>query len=318
MINNDKTYAEMENDFWNAYYGKIIPTLKPFDKDRKIALAVVIIISMIIIFFLVGQLLVLVSVKTSRAQANDFMHIAVISVSVIGLIYYIAKQFIEGKLKKSIMPFVCECFSDLKWVRDISSVLNENFEEANLVDSYNNDSYDDYFVGSYRDVTYEIIECHFTYTTGCGKNRRTVTIFEGAIIRLPMNKNFKGNTVIRPNSLFHFSPSSKLKRTEMEDVEFEKKYDVYTNDEVEARYLITTAFMERLNEMKVAFNARNVSCAFYKGELLIGLHTRKDLFSIGSLFHKVYDKAQFQALFNEILSIIKLIEHFKLDQKIGL
>ena len=103
-----------------------------------------------------------------------------------------------------------------------------------------------------------------------------------------------------------------------EDIQFEKKFDVFTDDEVEARYLITPSFMERLNEMQVAFTADKVSCAFYKKYLFIALHTSKDLFSICSLFKKIDEPKQFFTMFEEILSIIKLIDHFKLNQKIGL
>lgn len=99
---------------------------------------------------------------------------------------------------------------------------------------------------------------------------------------------------------------------------FEKKFDVFTDDEVEARYLITPSFMERLNNMKTAFEAYAISCAFYDKYLLVGLSTRKDLFSIGDLKKPVNDGKQFFTMFEEILSIIKLIDHFKLDQKIGL
>ena len=76
--------------------------------------------------------------------------------------------------------------------------------------------------------------------------------------------------------------------------------------------------MERLNAMKVAFKANKISCAFYEKYLLVGLSTKKDLFSICSLFKKIDDPKQFFTMFEEILSIIKLIDHFKLNQKIGL
>ena len=116
----------------------------------------------------------------------------------------------------------------------------------------------------------------------------------------------------------HASPAANLKHTTLEDVVFEKKFDVFTDDEVEARYLITPSFMERLNNMKTAFSADRVSCAFYDKYLLVGLHTSKDLFSICSLKEPVNDGKQFFTMFEEILSIIKLIDHFKLNQKNGL
>ena len=76
--------------------------------------------------------------------------------------------------------------------------------------------------------------------------------------------------------------------------------------------------MERLNNIKVAFKADKIGAVFYLNRLLIVIHTRKDLFSLCSLLKPVDDNRQFFQMYEEIISIIKLIDHFKLDQKIGL
>ena len=88
-----------------------------------------------------------------------------------------------------------------------------------------------------------------------------------------MNKQFKSHTVIKPNTLINTSPAPNLRHTQFEDVQFNKKFDVYTNDEIDARVLITPAFMERLKNMKVAFGSSGVSCAFYQKNLIIALKT---------------------------------------------
>ena len=176
------------------------------------------------------------------------------------------------------MPIVCSCFDNLHW--------NEGFYQdsylildSNLVSNFNQETYDDIFTGSFKDVNFEIIEANFKYKD---TKDNKITVFQGVIVKLDMNKKFNGHTVIRPNKFAHFSPASHLRHTTLEDVMFEKNFDVYTNDEVEARYLITPSFMERLNNMKTVFEACSVSCAFYENYLLIGLNTC-DLFSIGNL-----------------------------------
>ena len=139
--------------------------------------------------------------------------------------------------------------------------------------------------------------------------------FKGVIIKIKLDKSFNGNTVIRPDNFMHFSPDSKLKHTTLEDVQFEKKFDVFTTDEVEARYLITTAFMDRLNNLKMAFNIDKISCAFYNQNLLIGLHTNKDLFKFASIGKSLYDYSEFSKLFKEIMSIYEMIDYFKFGEK---
>ena len=99
---------------------------------------------------------------------------------------------------------------------------------------------------------------------------------------------------------------------------FEKNFDVFTNDEVDARYLITPTFMERIKNLELAFKADKIKCAFYNKWLIIALSTKKDLFSICSLTKPICDNNQYFQMYEEIESIIKLIDYFKLDQKIGL
>ena len=120
---------------------------------------------------------------------------------------------------------------------------------------------------------------------------------------------------IKPDKLINISPLPHLHHTQLEDVQFNKKFDVYTNDEIGARVLITPIFMERLKNMKIAFNSDSVSCAFYQQYLIIALSTNQDLFSLCLLIKPIDDKKQYKQMYEEILSIIKLIDYFKLDKK---
>ena len=78
------------------------------------------------------------------------------------------------------------------------------------------------------------------------------------------------------------------------------------------------SFMERIKSIQLAFKVKNVSVAFYQDKIFIALHAGRDLFSLGSLLKDVCATEQFDKMLEEILSIIKLIDHFKLDQKIGM
>ncbi len=304
----EKIYSQMQEEFSKRFYGKIVPYIQNFEQERISHLESAVGISAILIF-----IPVLIIFSDFKNSSDSSIEIAVLSFSLAIFIYIIIKKDFERKIKSLIMHAVCKCFGDLKWSCN-SYNLSPMFSASELIDDYDRVEFDDIFSGKFKDVNYEIIESKFTL----GSNRDKSTVFDGVIIKLDMNKPFLGRTVIRPNSLLHSSPHPILKHTELEDIQFEKKFDVFTDDEVEARYLITPSFMERLNEMQVAFTADKVSCAFYKKYLFIALHTSKDLFSICSLFKKIDDPKQFFTMFEEILSIIKLIDHFKLNQKIGL
>ena len=111
--------------------------------------------------------------------------------------------------------------------------------------------------------------------------------------------------------------NSNNKQIQLEDIKFAKKFKVFSEDEVEARYLVTTAFMERFLKLTTSFGTKNAKCAFFNNKVMFAISTRKNLFEFGSLF-KPLDDLQNIGFFNELMSILDMIDCFKLDKKIGL
>lgn len=109
-----------------------------------------------------------------------------------------------------------------------------------------------------------------------------------------------------------------LNEIKLEDPEFSKKYSVYSADQVEGRYMVTPAFMERFKNLQTAFGSKNAKCSFYKDSLIFAISTKKNLFEIGNLFHSIENPKQMTEFFNELSSILALIDYFKLNEKTGL
>lgn len=109
-----------------------------------------------------------------------------------------------------------------------------------------------------------------------------------------------------------------LNKIILEDAVFNKKYTAYSGDEINGRYLLTTAFMERFNNVKTAFGVEKIKCSFYDKYLMIAISTKKNLFEIGNLYTPLNSPKQLETFFNEFISILKLIDYFKLDEKTGL
>ena len=105
-----------------------------------------------------------------------------------------------------------------------------------------------------------------------------------------------------------------MSEVKLEDPEFSKKYKVYSYDQVEARYLITPAFMDRFKNIETCFGTHNVKCSFYGDCFMIAISTNKNLFEIGNLFKSLEDPKQLENFFNELTSIFMLVDYFKLDE----
>ena len=116
---------------------------------------------------------------------------------------------------------------------------------------------EDLVVGNYKDVSFALEELHLKIETGSGKRRRRVTKFRGAVIMFCFNKNFVGRTIVKKDlgMIGNFGARkfdnnlNDLEKVNLEDCEFEKIFEVYSSDQIEARYLLTTSFMERLKNL---------------------------------------------------------------------
>ena len=114
-----------------------------------------------------------------------------------------------------------------------------------------------------------------------------------------------------------FSHSNK--EMNLEDPDFNKKYIVTTEDQVEGRYLITTGFMDRFKNLQTAFGTKNIECAFFDNQIMFALHTNKDFFELsGGLFHSLKHPKQVKSFYEETTAIYDIIDYFKLDEKTGL
>ena len=144
--------------------------------------------------------------------------------------------------------------------------------------------------------------------------------FRGVIVEFAMNKNFEGQTIILDNSNDGrkvFIDKKKYCKVELEDVEFMKNYTVYSTSQIEARYLITTAFIDRLKNIKTKFKTKYIRVAFKDNKIVIALHTDRDMFKMADMTADS-GKQTFMALFEEIVSVLDFINQLKLNKKLGL
>ena len=100
-------------------------------------------------------------------------------------------------------------------------------------------------------------------------------MYNGIIFYASKNKNFKGQTIIVKDKGFLNKPVSynKLKRVGLESIEFEKSYEVFSDNQIEARYLLTTVALGYLIELKRKFD--KVEISFFDNHVFINIKTKK-------------------------------------------
>lgn len=116
----------------------------------------------------------------------------------------------------------------------------------------------------------------------------------------------------------YITQKRKMQDVKLEDNIFEKRFNVYTQDQVEARYLLTPTFMERYKSLETAFGTKKIKCAFFEDQIMFAIPTKDDLFELGSLYTKQSSRKAVGKFYDELKSVQEMIDHFKLNEKTGL
>ena len=111
----------------------------------------------------------------------------------------------------------------------------------------------------------------------------------------------------------------KYEKIVLEDLNFDNQFSVFSENQVEARYLITPIFMEKFKHLQRIYNSPNIECSFFEDKIIFALPVSQDLFEPVSISSNTNEEEVFVEDFCEqILAIYDIIDYFKLDVKTGL
>lgn len=111
--------------------------------------------------------------------------------------------------------------------------------------------------------------------------------FRGMFCWMKFNKKLNGHTVVLPhtqaNKLDRFASFNfrEEQKVSLEDPRFTNQFVVYSTDQVEARYVLSTALMERIVQLKEKFN-QPIYLSFHNQQLFLAVKNENGLFSFPS------------------------------------
>lgn len=163
----------------------------------------------------------------------------------------------------------------------LEGIAESAFDEPGIFSTTGTYKSDDRVRGRIGQTSFEAADVDRHYSTG-GKNRRTVYVFRGLFFHIDFNKRLHGTTLVDPAGADAraFGDRSGLVRVAIENPGFAEKFTVYASDEVEARYILTPAMMERILALQ-ARTSRPVFLGFKNSRAFLGVHYGRALFEPG-------------------------------------
>lgn len=340
-------YNEYKKKFDVLFTKRIVPYLAPLEAQRArtfqrfktnfIAGAVVLSVIMLIL--------------PLRPFGMKVFFLLIFLIFLFALLHNLMLNKFKNSVKKQFLPSLLKVFGNFSLVKQDFVSLRE-IKKYKIFPKAAQKSNDDTIAGTYKGLDVYLQECELIHSSG----KSSFTDFKGLIIKVKYPKKFQGTTVVRSNR--YSEAVNGMEKVNLEDVEFEKEYNVYSTDQVEARFLLTTAFMERLKNLENAFNKRekqevldarqrqmrekleqkrqglskpiademttrlygnpNSYCVFDDGFLILFVSTNQDLFEIVDPWKNMNDKKLYEDTFFQMISVFEMIQSLKADQKIGM
>lgn len=189
------------------------------------------------------------------------------------------------------------------------------FRQCSLLPGYDRASTEDHVLGEIDGVPFELAEAFLEKKVRRDKRDEYDLVFRGLVARYAFPKRFSGRTIVRGdrgflNALGHAGAGGE--RVHLEDPRFEERFDVFSSDQVEARYLLTPAFMERLVRLADASDGP-MQAAFDGNDLLLVIDGRRSYFAQPSPWKDLRQSDHIRAFVEDIAFIREIAETLKLD-----
>ncbi len=277
-------------EFKAFYESDLMPVLQSFESRRKRILKSVLITLLVVAVLAVA---VILSVSELRHNPTGMVVVGVVGVLVVCIVGFLVSRGFVHDFKVAVVGEIVK-FVDPSLNYAPKNRISEHKFRGSRIFEHRIDRYrgEDYVAGKLGATEIEFSEIHAEYKTVThdSKGRRHThwhTIFKGLFFIADFNKDFANLTVVLPDTaekIFGFLGKSlqnlnftRGELVKLEDPEFEKEFVVYGDDQVEARYILSTSLMQRITEFK-----RKTKCpiflSFVNSSVHVAVRTGRNMF----------------------------------------
>lgn len=303
------------------YETRLLPTLTELEGDRK---------------KLVTTLFIYFAIALAVAIPLWFvmMFLAIVPFAIAGLTYFMKYN---GTIREKKQIFKQEvigkmiAFLDTNLVYESQGYIDSSIYNRSklFLSDYNKYKGDDLVTGKIKQTAISFCELHTqreveTVDSKGHRTKKVNTVFKGIFFTADFNKKFVGETFVLPDAAERLLGSlgtmvqkmnfQRPQLVKLEDPEFEKAFVVHGTDQVEARYILSTALMQRILEFSKK-TRRLISISFIDSQIFIAIPISEDMFE-APLFSSLinYDRI---AEYNRYLELcVGIVETLDLNTRI--
>lgn len=316
MQNNEDIKKSFDEYYWRTIYPLMVEKEKVRLKFVK-SFKKLVITACIVLPLLIGIAMKFVAKfdESGEGVLNTAYFLIAIAV------FILRGPFVSYKIqvKNDVMSCFIKFFDGFKYEHG-KGLSSFDIADSYIFPKFETFSADDCFSGTYKGVGVRVCEEELADYVYVNRRRRKEVLFLGIVLELDMNKEFSHHTfVTKDKGIFNrFNGQYGFERVALEDVVFEKEFEAYSQNQIEARYLLTTAFMERMLKLKELYKGKSIQFSFQNSKVLIAIDTKENMFEPCSLLKTNLQQEQVYKVFEQFITIFSVIDMLKLNQRTGM
>lgn len=285
------------------------PILDQLEERRKKAFNV-----FLSVVFVLGFFVFFLFLEQGMTELVKFMGFGGILVS---FFFYRRMSVVRREAKEKLMPALCHQIGLNYNLHPLNSEINP-YRNLSIIPSYDELTLEDQISGKAEGIDFNLFEAKLVNVSRDSKGRTTrTTVFQGFLVEFDFHKNFQGETIITKDHTvignFFTGWTKKGNRVKLEDPEFEKIFEVHSSDQVEARYLLTPLFMERVLKFNRLPSVKQLQIAFKGGRIYMAIKRKGNAFEGGSF--NLNDPKLIEQNMNDIALIFDMVTELNLTQE---
>ena len=187
-----------------------------------------------------------------------------------------------------------------------------SFEDSRLFRNINYYRGEDLIHGEVSGLEFAFSEVHAQREKRDSKGRKTKqTIFRGMFFAIELPERVPSTTMVYPRMASQPRFSREVERIKLEDPIFERTFNVYADDQVGARLLLTTHFMEQVMALRKLCK-QTPYLSFSRKHLYIAVPSRENLLE-ASLFQSVLNPLTVRRFISELDTVLSMTRELRLQ-----
>lgn len=186
----------------------------------------------------------------------------------------------------------------------------EPFQNLNLLPKHKSESWKDEVRGDHAGVKFVVCEARLMRESSATRRQNKHTVFHGQLYVIDYPRKFLGETVIKRDfGVFNrfTRPGREFSRVGLASSKFEKTFEAWSTDQIEARDLLDPIVLEWFLELERLFNGEKLRAGFTNGQLLIAIESGDGL-KMGSMFKSLESVRRIEAILKQFDLIFDLID----------